>query len=313
MRILVTGISGFVGPRLARYLLEQGDQVSGTYLVDHPSFPEVGQVRLFEVDLQDAAALERVVRESSPDAIVNLAGLSHVGESWQRMPDYFRVNVLGTDNLLAAAAGRPVVIASSAEVYGLVPEEEQPIPEERIVDPRTPYALTKAAAERIAFLRGAVVARSFNLVGPGQATKFALPTFAEQLAAIARGEREPVLRVGNLSAQRDFIHVDDGAAAFRLLAEKGKPGGVYNIASGRAFSIQAAVERLMAISGVDARIEQDPERMRPVDLPLLLGDSRPLRELGWEPRRTLDDALADLWATVHPSARRPQPSASETA
>jgi GDP-4-dehydro-6-deoxy-D-mannose reductase len=300
MHVLVTGISGFVGPRLARHLLERGDRVSGTYLIDHPAFSEVDQVRLYEVDLQDAAGVERVVRDAAPDAVVHLAGLSHVGESWGRMPDYFRVNVLGTDNLLTAAAGRPVVIASSAEVYGVVPEEEQPIPEERVVDPRTPYALTKAAAERLAVLRGAVVARAFNLVGPGQAIKFALPTFAAQLAAIARGEAEPVLRVGNLSARRDFIHVDDGAEAFRLLLEKGERGATYNIASGRAFSIGEALERLKAVSGVEASIEVDPERIRPVDLPLLLGDAAPLRKLGWEPRRTLDDALIDLWAAARP-------------
>lgn len=300
MHYLVTGISGFVGPRLARHLLERGDRVSGTYLIDHPVFPEVEDVRLYEVDLQDAAGVERVVRDVAPDAIVHLAGLSHVGESWSRMPDYFRVNVLGTDNLLAAAAGRPLVIASSAEVYGLVPEEEQPIAEDRVVDPRTPYALTKAASERLALLRGAVVARAFNLVGAGQAIKFALPTFAAQLAAIARGEHEPVLRVGNLSARRDFVHVDDGAEAFRLLVEKGERGATYNIASGQAFSIGEALERLRAISGVEATIEVDPERIRPVDLPLLLGDASLLRSLGWEPRRTLDDALADLWAAARP-------------
>jgi GDP-4-dehydro-6-deoxy-D-mannose reductase len=145
-----------------------------------------------------------------------------------------------------------------------------------------------------------VVARAFNLVGPGQAIKFALPTFAAQLAAIARGEAEPVLRVGNLSARRDFIHVDDGAEAFRLLLEKGERGATYNIASGRAFSIGEALERLMAVSGVEASIEVDPERIRPVDLPLLLGDAAPLRKLGWEPRRTLDDALIDLWAAARP-------------
>jgi GDP-4-dehydro-6-deoxy-D-mannose reductase len=303
MHVLVTGISGFVGPRLARHLLERGDRVSGTFLADHPVFPGAEEVRLFEADLQDAAALERVVREAAPDAVVHLAGLSHVGESWSRMPEYFRVNVLGTDNLLAAAAGRRVVIASSAEVYGVVPDAEQPIAEDRMVDPRTPYALTKAASERLALLRGAVVARSFNLVGPGQSTKFALPTFAEQLAGFrrgARGDREPVLRVGNLSARRDFVHVDDGVEAFRLLAEKGERGGIYNIAGGRAFSIKEALERLMAISGVEARIEPDPERMRPVDLPLLLGDARLLRALGWAPRRTLDDALTDLWETLTP-------------
>lgn len=298
MRVLITGISGFIGPHLARHLLEQGDRVSGTYLMDHPVLPVVEEVQLFEVDLQDRDALERVVREASPDAIVHLAGLSHVGASWKRMPEYFQVNVVGTDNLLAAAAGRPVVIASSAEIYGVVPEEEQPIGEDRPVEPRSPYALTKAAAERLAFLRGAVVARSFNLVGPGQSTRFALPSFAAQLAAIARGEQEPVLHVGNLTARRDFLHVDDGVAAFRLLAEKGARGGIYNIASGQAFSIQEVLDRLMAISGVRARVEPDPERMRPVDLPLLLGAARPLRALGWEPRRTLDDALSELWAMV---------------
>jgi GDP-4-dehydro-6-deoxy-D-mannose reductase len=298
MRILVTGISGFVGPRLARRLLAQGDRVSGTFLVDRPRFEGVEEVQLFEADLMDAAGLARAVREAAPDAIVNLAGLSHVGESWKRMGDYFQVNVIGTENLLAAAGGRPVVVASSAEVYGPVPEAEQPIAEDRRVDPRTPYALTKAAAERLAFARGAVVARAFNLIGPGQVPLFALPAFAHQLAAIAREGREPVLRVGNLSARRDFVHVDDGAAAFRLLAEKGVPGGVYNIASGSALSIAEALDRLTAVSGVQARVEQDPERMRPVDLPLLLGDAGRLRALGWQPERSVDAALADLWAEV---------------
>jgi GDP-4-dehydro-6-deoxy-D-mannose reductase len=158
--------------------------------------------------------------------------------------------------------------------------------------------MTKAASERLAYAHGAVVMRAFNLVGPGQAPNFALPTFAAQLAAIARGEQEPVLKVGNLSARRDFLHVDDGAAALRLLVEKGEPGGTYNLASGTAFSIAEALERLQAVSGVDARIETDPERMRPADLPLLLGDNRRLQALGWKPERSLDEALADLWAAV---------------
>jgi GDP-4-dehydro-6-deoxy-D-mannose reductase len=297
MRVLVTGIGGFVGKNLARYLLAHGDRVSGTYLDEVPELPGAD---LHAADLMDPPALARVMREADPEAIVNLAGLSHVGESWKRMSDYFRVNVLGTENLLRAAAGRRVVIASSAEVYGTVPPERQPIAEDEMVDPHTPYALTKAAAERLAFAHGAVVARSFNLVGPGQAPSFALPAFAAQLAAIERGLQEPVLRVGNLSARRDFVHVDDGAAAYRVLAASGRPGEVYNLASGKAPSIGEALERLMAISGVAARVEPDPARMRPVDLPLLLGDNRRLRALGWEPRRTLDDALGDLWETLRP-------------
>jgi GDP-4-dehydro-6-deoxy-D-mannose reductase len=293
MHLLVTGVGGFVGSRLARLLLARGERVSGTYFED---VPILDGVTAYEANLLDAAAMARAVRAADPDAVVHLAGLSHVGESWHRMPEYFRVNVLGTENLLAAAAGRRVVVASSAEVYGAVPEAEQPIGEERELDPHTPYALTKAAAERLALGWGAVVARSFNLVGPGQSPRFALPAFASQLAAVARGEREPVLRVGNLSARRDFVHVDDGVVAYRLLAEDGRPGGIYNLATGRACSLAQALDRLMEISGVRARIEIDPARMRKVDLPLLVGDAGRLRALGWQPRRDLDDALADLWA-----------------
>jgi GDP-4-dehydro-6-deoxy-D-mannose reductase len=295
MHVLVTGVGGFVGSRLARLLLAHGERVSGTFFEETPALSAAG-VTLYEADVLDAAVLAEAVRAADPDAVVHLAGLTHVGESWNRIPEYFRVNVLGTENLLAAAAGRRVVVASSAEVYGAVPESEQPIGEQRELAPRTPYALTKAAAERLALGRGAVVARSFNLAGPGQSPRFALPAFAAQLAAIARGEREAVLRVGNLSARRDFVHVDDGIEAYRLLVERGRPGEVYNLASGRAFSLAEALDRLMAISQVRARIEIDPARMRAVDLPLLRGDAGRLRALGWQPRRGLDDALADLWA-----------------
>jgi GDP-4-dehydro-6-deoxy-D-mannose reductase len=293
MHVLITGVGGFVGLRLARHLLACGDRVSGTYLDVRP---DLEGVALYDANLLDRRALDEAVAEADPDAIVNLAGLSHIGDSWgEKMPDYFWVNFAGTENLLAAAAGRKVIVVSSADVYGEVPAESQPIPEGRPVSPRSPYAVTKAAAERLAFAAGAVVARSFNLIGPGQAPSFVLPAFAAQLAAIARGERPAVLRVGNLAARRDFVHVDDGAAAYRLLAAKGERGGVYNIASGRAFSIEEILRRLMAIAGVSARVETDPEKFRAVDLPLLQGDAGRLRALGWEPRRSVDDALSDLW------------------
>jgi GDP-4-dehydro-6-deoxy-D-mannose reductase len=295
MRFLITGVTGFVGSRLARHLLAQGIEVAGTYFEEASPLPGVAA---YTADLLDRVALARAVAAAAPDVIVNLAGLSHVGESWSQMPEYFRVNVLGTENVLAAAAGRRVVVASSAEVYGAVPEAEQPIGEEREVAPRTPYALTKAAAERLALAHGAVVARSFNLIGPGQSARFALPAFAAQLAAVARGEREPVLRVGNLSARRDFVHVDDGAAGYQLLAERGRAGEIYNMASGQAFSIAEALDLLREISGVEAAVEPDPERVRPVDLPLLAGDARRLRHLGWAPRRDLRQALTELWDQV---------------
>ena len=295
MHVLITGIGGFVGLRLARHLLACGERVSGTYLDIRP---DLEGVALYEADLLDSEALKRTMATAEPDAIVNLAGLSHVGDSWdwKLMPGYFWVNVVGTENILAVAAGHPVVIASSADVYGLVPEEEQPISEDRRIAPQSPYALSKAASERIALMyEGAVIARSFNLIGPGQAPKFSLASWAHQLAAIQRNDQQAVLKVGNLSTKRDFVHVDDGAAAYHLLAKAGSPGTVYNLASGRPVQMRDALTRLLEISGVQAEVEENCFPSRPHDIPLLSGDAGRLRALGWEPRRSLDDALRDLW------------------
>lgn len=299
MRLFITGICGFLGAHLARHARERGDRISGIFLDSASEGLDADE--LWEADLLDPGALVQAVGKAAPEAVIHLGGLSHVGESWDRMADYFRVNVLGTENLLAAvreaAPEARVVVASSSEVYGRVPEDEQPISEDRPLDPRTPYALTKAAAERLALAwpGQAIVVRSFNLIGSGQSERFALPTFARQLAAIRRGDQEPVLSVGNLTALRDFVHVADGAAAYRLLAESGVPGTSYNLSTGRAVSIAHALDRLVAVSGVRARVEQDPDRLRPVDLALLSGDNGRLRALGWEPRRTVDDAVRDLW------------------
>ena len=294
MHVLVTGIGGFVGSRLARHLLERGDRVSGTYIEPRPALEGV---ELHAADLLDLAALEGVVREADPDAVINLAGLSHVGESWDwwRMSNYFRVNVVGTENVVRAAAGRRVVTASSADVYGDVPRDEQPIAESRPVAPQTPYALTKAAAERLAVAHGAVIVRSFNLIGPGQAPNFALAGWARQLAAIRRGEQEPVLKVGDLSTARDFTHVDDGAEAYRLLAEKGERGEVYNLASGRGVPMREILDRLLALAGVPPEVQEGAIEPRPYDIPFFSGDAGRLRALGWAPRRSLDEALQDIW------------------
>jgi GDP-4-dehydro-6-deoxy-D-mannose reductase len=299
MKILVTGISGFVGGCLARYLVACGDEVYGTYA---GAAPELPGIETLSIDIVDAEPMRRAVERIDPEAIIHLAGLSHVGASWDDPGSYFRVNVLGTERLLDAAAGRPVVFASSSEVYGLVPERAQPIGEDRPLRPLNPYALTKAAAERLSVGRGAIVARAFNMIGPGQATHFALPAFASQLAEIAAGRAEPVVNTGNLSARRDFVHVLDGAHAYRLLVEKGEPGQAYNIASGQALSISDALDRLIEISGVEAVIAADAGRLRPTDLPLLCGDPGKLEALGWRREKTVDDALADLWSSVLPTA-----------
>lgn len=302
MRVLITGACGFVGRHLARRLQAADDEVVGTYWPEPPAgLSAIAGLELRQADVEDAAGVTRLVRDVRPEAIVHLAGLSHVGESWDRPGCYFRVNVTGTENVVRAAAGARVLVASSAEVYGAVPEDEQPIAEDRPLDPGTPYGLTKAAAERLALaLSGpagaaAVIVRSFNLIGPGQAQRFALPSFAAQLAAIRRGESEPVIRVGNLSARRDFVHVEAAARAYELLLRAGDGGGVYNLASGRSASVEEALATLIRISGVEARVETDPARFRPVDQPLLCGDPSRLRALGWEPEPGMERAIEDLW------------------
>jgi len=295
MHVLITGITGFIGVYLARRLTAAGHRVSGLSSDPITRLPGTRAEIFPRVDILDAAALEGVIARCDPQVIVHLAGLSHVGESWQRPGDYLRINFGGTRNVLRAAASRPVILASSSEVYGQVPEREQPIREDRPLDPRSPYAMTKACAEQLALDAGALVVRSFNAVGAGQARRFALPSFAAQLAAIEQGEREPVIKVGDLGPRRDFLHVDDVAGGYLALIERFAGGQVYNLASGQHFSIGEALERLRAISGVAAEVRRDESRVRPVDLPLLCGDPRRLRELGWRPERGLDDALRDLW------------------
>jgi GDP-4-dehydro-6-deoxy-D-mannose reductase len=273
-------------------LAAAGEQVVGTYLGRAPRLPGA---ELREIDMRDLDTLTATVGEVDPEVVIHLAGLSHVGVSWQALADYFQVNVLGTENLLRAAAGRRVVMASSAEVYGLVPEDEQPLSEDRRLAPQSPYALTKAAAERLVQPSGGIVVRSFNIVGPGQAPNFALPAFAAQLAAISRGRQDAVLQVGNLAARRDFLHLDDAVDGYLAVARHGHDGAVYNLGSGETRSIGDMLDGLVSVSGVTARVEIDPQRFRPVDLPLLQADAGRLRHLGWVPERGLDAALRELW------------------
>ncbi|MGE0639590.1 MAG: GDP-mannose 4,6-dehydratase [Thermoanaerobaculia bacterium] len=298
-RVLVTGATGFVGRRLVAQLVRSGHAVGGVAI---DGAAQMTGVEWFAVDVRDAGALVRVVDAFSPDRIVHLAALSHVGESWRRIPDYYAINVEGAGNLFSAARGRATIFMSSAEVYGLVPDHEQPIREIRALAPRTPYALTKAAAERMALAAGATVVRSFNLIGPGQATNFALPDFAAQLAAIERGERPAELAVGNLSARRDFVHVDDAVDALVRLVTRPQPGEIFNLASGEDRSISELLDKMVELAGIEVRRVEDPTRLRPVDVARLCGDASRLRNLGWEPRRGVERGLADVLAAARESA-----------
>ncbi len=286
MRALITGGKGFVGRWLTAHLEANGDDV---VVVDA------------ETDVTDPAAIGPAVARSAPDAIYHLAARTHVGDSWLDPIEVLRVNALGTSAVLAAAreeaAGASVLVISSAEVYGPVDPAVLPLTEEAPLLPATPYAASKAAAEQVAlqawlgYGQRVIVARPFNHVGPGQAPNFAVPALARRIAeAVASGGR--ALRVGTVSTQRDFTDVRDVVRAYRLLIERGQSGTVYNICSGKAVSIEEVARRLMALCGVELELAPDPELIRPVDVPVLLGDpSRLVLATGWQPEIDLDDTL----------------------
>lgn len=314
VRALVTGAGGFVGGHLVRSLLADGVEVfAGSIDGVAPAGAPDG-ASWCALDVTSAASVEAALAAAAPDAVFHLAGQSSVAASFADPLGTWEANATGTLRLLhALAPGTRMVLAGSAEVYGPVPEVEQPIREARPPRPANPYAASKAAAE-IACVGAAlsrsvevVVARSFNHTGPGQDSRFALPSWARQIAAVRAGRAEPVLRVGNLEARRDLLDVRDVVRAYRRLVEAGEPGTTYNVCSGAAHSMREVLDQLISLSGARVRVEVDPERVRPVDVPLLLGDRTRIGALGWAPEFALERTLADLLAAEDAGSGHSEP------
>jgi GDP-4-dehydro-6-deoxy-D-mannose reductase len=292
MRALVTGSDGFVGGWLCPHLADAGDEVIAVTQAD--------------ADITDADAVRSLVHDAAPDAIYHLAGLANVAESWRVPEQTFSVNANGTLHVVDAARrltpAPRVLLVSSAEVYGMTTPEQQPINEETPLRPVTPYAASKVAAEFVglqAHLGSGVPVirvRPFNHVGPGQATAFVVSDLARRIATAERkGER--TLPVGNLTARRDFTDVRDVVRAYRLLIERGTPGEVYNVCRGHAVGVAELAEMLLRLAGVDLELVTDPDLVRPVDLPVLVGDNSRLRAAtSWAPELPLEQTLADALA-----------------
>lgn len=311
VRVLVTGGSGFVGQHLLRELLQTGHSVAagvlgGASLKKGTLSPEErAHVHWISLDVTSGESIVAAVEECGPERIYHLAAQSSVNASFADPLATWEVNATGTLRLLdvlshQSARRARVLVVSSAEVYGIVPEREQPISESRPLAPATPYGASKAAAEMAALQANAtgevevVIARSFNHIGPGQEEHFALPGFTRQLMEMRLGKRAPVLQVGNLQARRDLLDVRDVVCAYRRLMERGETGGIYNVCSGEPHVFAAVVEELVALSGTGARMEVDPAQLRPVDLPLLTGDPRRIRSLGWQPEIPLRETIRDI-------------------
>jgi GDP-4-dehydro-6-deoxy-D-mannose reductase len=323
VRLLVTGAGGFVGGHLAEFLhAEHPDvEVHGVSLPQGSvSWRAAPGARMVEADLTDPAAARAVVADVRPDRILHLAGQSSVHLSWLDPGGTLRANVLGIVHLLDAVRALglrpPVLVVGSAEEYGPVRPDEMPIREETPLRPASPYAVSKVAQGALALSYGpaggmrVVLTRTFHHTGPGRGEAFAESSFARQIAEIEAGRREPVLRVGNLDAVRDFADVRDVVRAYWLLLEKGEGGRVYNVCTGQGRRIRELLDVLLAASVARVEVRTDPERLRPSDVPAQIGDPARLRAAtGWEPRipleRSLRDLLDDWRARVAASAAQP--------
>jgi GDP-4-dehydro-6-deoxy-D-mannose reductase len=307
MKAFITGINGFVGRHLAEHLLGSGLEVSGgvlpgTSLADLAAIR--GRLELLDLDIRDPAATVKALSSVGPDLIFHLAAVSSVADSFQDPNLAFTVNVNGTINLLEAVRhlklDTVILLAGSAEVYGAVQPERLPITEDFPFKPVNPYAISKAATDMLGYQYALtyklkiVRTRAFNHIGPGQTDAFVVSSFARQIAEIELGFKEPVLLTGNLESRRDFTDVRDVVRAYGLAAQKGDPGEAYNVSSGKDYGIEEILRRLLSCSKVKIAVKADASRMRPADIPVVVGDSSKLRaRTGWAPRIAIDTALAD--------------------
>lgn len=304
MKFFITGIEGFVGHYLAQELVNIGHQVGGSFIDVKAASDLTQKYKLYQVDLRQSGQIDEAINDFCPRTVFHLAAQSSPALSFKKPQETFEINLIGTVNLLEALRGLKekcrLVLISSCEVYGPV-SVDKPISETQPYNPVSPYASSKVFQEIscLQYFRtydlDTVVIRPFPHTGPGQPPSFALPSFARQIAEIEKGKRVPVIRVGNLSAQRDISDVRDVVQAYRLLAEKGRPGETYNVSSGQAVSMEEALSMMLQMSRISIKTQTDPALMRPADVPLLWGDPAKLKsETGWSPSFQLKDTLENL-------------------
>ena len=297
MKVLVTGAGGFVGGHLVPFLRAEGHEVVGTALTDEGDF-RVMDIRVPEV-------VDEIICDVRPDRVFHLAGQSSVSLSWRDPTLTYEVNAIGTHHLFDALHRHVpdcrVHVAASSDEYGKVPPEDCPLDESAPLRPVSPYAVSRVAGEWIArmyyesFGVHAVVTRAFMHIGPGQPPSFATADWARQIALAEVGKVEPVVRTGNLEGMREFGDVRDVVRAYSMVLEKGEPGEAYNVATGEPHRLGEVLDLLIGMSSIAIEKEIDPDKLRPVDFPVLYGDAGKLeRATGWKPSFGLTQTLADL-------------------
>ncbi|MFK4026912.1 GDP-mannose 4,6-dehydratase [Stutzerimonas balearica] len=305
-RTLVTGANGFVGQQLCRMLLEDGQHVialtSGA-----PASPGAASQQL-QCDIRDPEALARAIALASPTHVVHLAAISHVPTSFANPQLTWQTNVLGSLNMMEAlhlhAPEAFTLYVSSSEVYGASFKQGLAVDEQTACQPMNPYAASKLAGEIAVneyFRQGmrGVVARPFNHIGENQSPDFVTASFARQIAMAEAGLQPPMIQVGNLEARRDFLDVQDVCNAYlqllKPLRKSPEPARCFNIASGQTHRIGDILEALLAMSSQAINIEQDPERLRPSDIPVATGNSSAIKQAtGWQPTTPLHETLERL-------------------
>lgn len=310
MRALITGITGFAGGHLAQTLLDRGDEVFGMARDAGQGLTHLSrEIKPVIVDLRDPLAVDALLRETQPDAIYHLAGQAFVPLAWVDPWMTLENNIRPQLNILEAMVRQKsqarLLIVASNEVYGRVRPDELPVKEDNPLRPNNPYGVSKVAQDILGlqyFLSHGVDVirvRAFNHIGPRQSPVFVAASFAKQLAEIEAGLVEPVLRVGNLEARRDFTDVRDVMRAYALLVQHADPGEAYNVGAGEAHSVQSLLDILLSYTKAKVKVEPDPARMRPSDVPVIYADNSKLRaKTGWTPTCNFEDSLRqvlDYW------------------
>jgi GDP-4-dehydro-6-deoxy-D-mannose reductase len=309
LRIFITGITGFVGSHLAEFALDrEGVEVYGAVRwrsrMDNVEHIE-DRIHLLDCDLRDNVAVRNALKSVKPDYIFHLAAQSFVPTSWKAPAETLTTNILSELNLLESIRDLELdtrmQVAGSSEEYGLVHEDEAPIKEDNPLRPLSPYGVSKVAQDYLAYQYNqsygifTVRTRAFNHTGPRRGQVFVTSNFCRQVALIEKGKKDPVIEVGNMEARRDFSDVRDIVRGYWLSLEKGEPGDVYNLGSGKAITIQQLLDLILTMSDVRIEVRQMPERMRPSDVQLLLCDfSKFNRVTGWKPEIPLEKTVKDL-------------------